>query len=76
MNDFVFNTLVPALYFIVLLFGASSILFVLLPAVFDGKRANEIFDNMFFVSFIGLCSSGVLLLLTMSISGLIMLCNS
>ena len=75
MNEFVFNTLVPALYFIVLLFGAASILFVILPAVFDGKRANEIFDTIFFVSFIGLCSSGMLLLLTMSISGLIMLCN-
>jgi NhaP-type Na+/H+ and K+/H+ antiporter len=76
MNDFVFNTLVPALYFIVLLFGAASILFVILPAVFGGKRVNKIFDTIFFVSFVGLCCSGVLLLLTMSISGLIMLCNS
>jgi hypothetical protein len=75
MNEFVFNTLVPALYFIVLLFGAASILSVLLFAAFDGKRVSEIFDKIFFASVIGMCSNGILLLLTISVSGLIMLCN-
>ena len=75
MNEFVFNTLVPALYFIVLLFGAVALLSVLLSAVFDGKRARKIFEKILFASFIGLGSTGILLLLTMSVSGLIMLCN-
>jgi hypothetical protein len=76
MNEFVFYTVVPALFFIVLLFGAVSILSVILSALSDGKRAGDIFDNVFFASFIGLCSTGIILMLTMSISGLIMLCNS
>ena len=75
MNDFIFYTLVPALYFVVLLFGAIAFLSVLLSAVFDGKRAGKIFEKILFVSFIGLGSTGILLLLTMSVSGLIMLCN-
>ena len=76
MNDFIFNTLVPALFFVTLLFGAIAFLSVLLSAVFDGKRAGEIFEKILFASFIGLGSTGILLLLTMSVSGLIMLCNS
>jgi len=76
MNEFVFYTVVPALFFIVLLFGAVSILSVILSALSNGKRAGDIFDNVFFVSFIGLCSTGIILMLTMSISGLIMLYNS
>lgn len=75
MNDFIFYTLCPALYFVVLLFGAIALLSVLLSAVFDGKRAGEIFEKILFASFIGLGSIGILLLLTMSVSGLIMLCN-
>lgn len=76
MNDFIFNTLVPALFFVVLLFGAVAFLSVLLSAVFDGKRAGEIFGKILFVSFIGLGSTGIILMLTMAVSGLIMLCNS
>ena len=75
MNGFVFDKLVTALFFIVLLFGAVSILSVILSAVSDGKRAGEIFDKIFFASFIGLCSTGIIMMLTISVGGLIMLCN-
>lgn len=76
MNEFVFYTLVPALFYIALLFGAVSVLSVILSATSDGKRARDIFDTIFFASFIALCVTGIILMLTMSVSGLIMLCNS
>ena len=75
MSEFVFYEVVPALFSIVLLFGAAGILSAILSIFYNGNGVGNIFDNIFFVSFIGLCSSVVLLLLTMSISGLIMLCN-
>jgi hypothetical protein len=75
MNEFIFFTLVPALFFVVLIFGAVGILSVLLAGAFDGKVAGDVFDKIFFASFIGICSTGILLLLTMGVSGLIMLFN-
>lgn len=75
MNDFVFYTLVPALFFVVLLFGALSMLSVLLEAVFENTPAGDVFDKIFFVSSCVMCSVSILLMLTMAVSGIIMLIN-
>ena len=75
MSEFVFYKVVPVLFSIVLLFGATGILSAILSIFYNGKRVGNIFDNILFVSLIGAFSNTILLLLTFSISGLIILCN-
>ena len=75
MNEFIYYTLVPALFFVVILLGVLSMLSVLLEAAFENKPAGDVFDKLFFVSFCAMCSAGILLMLTMAVSGLIMLIN-
>jgi hypothetical protein len=64
------------MFYVVLLFGSVAFLSVILSAVFDGKRAGKIFEKILFASFIGLCSVGIIMMLTIAVGGLIMLCNS
>ena len=75
MDEFVYCTLVPALFYVVVLFGALSMLSVLLEAAFEGKPAGDVFDKICFVSFCAMCSVGILLMLVMAASGLITLIN-
>ena len=75
MNEFIYYTLVPALFYVVVLFGAVSMLSVLLEAAFENKPVGDVFDKIFFVSFCAMCSVGILLMLTMAVSGIIMLIN-
>lgn len=75
MEMFIFYTLVPALYFVVLLFGAFCILFVALSWFYRGSAAGDVFDTLFIIMFGGLCIVGIILMVTMGVSGLVMLYN-
>lgn len=75
MELFVFYTLVPALFYVVLLFGALCIVFVILSAIYSDRAAGDVFDTLFIIMFGGLCIVGIILMATMSISGLVMLCH-
>lgn len=74
MELFVFYTLVPALFFAVLLLGALCVVFAILSALYSDSAAGDSFDTLLIIMFGGLCIVGIMLMVTMSISGLVMLC--
>lgn len=74
MEYFIHCTLVPTLYFIVLLFGALGILSIIISALCNNK-VGDFFDNVFIVAVGGICIVGIILMTVMGISGLVMLYN-
>ena len=74
MELFVFYTLVPALFFVVLLLGALCVVFAILSALYCDSAAGDAFDTLFIIMFGGSCIVGIILMVTMSINGLVMLC--
>jgi len=75
MNEFVFNTLVPALFFVLLLLGALCIVLVILSTFYSGRVAGDVFDTLFIIMFGCLCIVGVILMAATGVSGLVMLCH-
>jgi hypothetical protein len=73
MNEFIYCTLVPTLYFIVLLFGALGILSLIICALSKSSKVCDFFDDVFIVAFGGVCIVGIILMMVMGISGLVML---
>lgn len=73
MEHFISCTLVPALYFTVLLFGALGILSLIICALCKSSNVCDFFDGVFIVAFGGMCIVGIILMMVMGISGLVIL---
>lgn len=73
MNEFIYCTLVPSLYFNVLLFGALGILSLIICALSKSSNVCDFFDGVFIIAFGGMCIVGIILMMVMGISGLVML---
>jgi len=74
--DSLFEEIVLAMYFAVLIFGGISVLSLIISSFFDDTKIGRFFGGVLQVSLVLLFTDAILILLTLGIGGLIMLFNS